>query len=160
MHASGHDTLDQEMQHIRQNRRLSILVPLLLVIGYTLYSAFFVKQISFSVQESSVSVADPFGHHYIVDLHTLTQKGFRTNMNYGNPVDGVRESGLLCGTWHTEELGDYHLCASESNRNCIILLTDDQTLVFNFGREEETEKAYEAMNRLLENLDEEIPEWH
>lgn len=126
----------------------SLLIPLLIIIIYTIYQ--FVgggAAADFSWSETSVTVICPDETEFNMNYADVTSLELYTDVDYGICVSGNDSGSAYYGTWENDLWGTYSLCVTQSIGNCIVMQTDDATLVFNYESEEITSALLEEIQK-------------
>lgn len=123
--------------------------------------SFFIKPVKITncvAQEGRILVIGRSGYELPVTYEEVTAIEYLKEMDYGNLIDGVDDGKEKSGRWENDELGQYLLCVNAKVKPCIVLRTNEQTLVINYESEQSTRALYDALLEQINSVSHSSPE--
>lgn len=109
-----------------------------------------VRSTSCAAQEGRILVTGRSGYELPVVYEKVTVIEYRGEIDYGTMIDGADDGKEKSGRWENDEFGQYLLCVNAKVEPCIVLHTEEQTMVINYESEQSTRALYDA---LVEQID-------
>ena len=123
-----------------------ILVPIILVgVGILMFTG----DVSCTLEETSLTVDSIYYESTTIAYDDITSVEFSEKMETGRRTFGFGSAKLSLGEFRNEELGSHTRYTYNSCKACIIIRSNQKTLVFNAKTVEDTQALY---NELLEKM--------
>ena len=104
-----------------------------------------VRSTSCVAQEGRLLVTGRSGYELPVIYEKVTIIEYREEIDFGTLIDGVDDGKEKSGRWKNDEFGQYLLCVNAKVNPCIVLHTEEQTIVINYESQQSTQALYDAL---------------
>ena len=145
----------QDEQKINRNSRfLTYALVLVILVGFTAYSAIFrrdeqtVSRLTLN-NEGSVTITGSSGTKETVRYDNITSLEFCASPDYGQPLSGAMTNGIREGLWASETFGEYTAYAAESIPCCVFFRTGERAYALNLESADVTRAFYDALDDYL-----------
>lgn len=130
----------------RKNSNLvNMAIIVAIFVGVMIYNAVNPTQVvTIDVDETEIVLAGYEDVEYHIPLDRVERFTYVEDMEY--PVE---TKGILCGTYHNEQWGDYVLYVNGKVSACIAAETENGVYVFNYENAATTQSLHEALVKLL-----------
>ena len=145
---------EQKPRSIWSTYRREIVVALIIIVLFTLFAGRGRQQgVEFQFEESQMTIIGPSGapEPVVVDYADIRSISHCTGLELGDCESGLDTASCRFGTWRSDELGRYALCALPSVSEYVVLETAQRTVVFNYEDDDATAHLYTALLELLES---------
>lgn len=125
---------------------LIILAILLLFWRFTPPSA------HLSLEGKALSVADGDTVDVSIPFAKIRTISLIGTLERGEMVRGTSTRHIARGIWKNDAYGEYTLCINERINCCLVIQTDNQTLVYNYESSETTQGIYNMLVQAFSDL--------
>ena len=105
----------------------------------------FTGNIKFIFDETSFIIDADYYNNLTVDYDTITDIEYRENTNVGTKYNGFNSARLLMGGFKNEEFGKYTRYTYTNCDACVVITSDDKTLIISGIDYNETKELYEKL---------------
>lgn len=146
------DTVEEEFKRSKRSQIISIVFLIVIVVGVTIWRGRGVSTLKMQWTESMLTVTDPSGAAFTLDLNELQRISLREEWEYGICREGGEDRFYRYGVWENEEFGKYRLYASQSCVSVILLEASSGIIAISYESDSITRDLYESLPSMLENL--------
>ena len=104
--------------------------------------------ITVAIDDRHLGVDGTYGDAVFVELEAISEIQYTEVFDFGTCVDGETTRNTISGTYSCDAYGEYTVHAY-IDEPCIIVHHPDGILVFNCGKNSQTEKMYEQLTEAM-----------
>lgn len=116
---------------------IALLLPVMVVI--------FTGNIKYNLTKFSVEISAPYYEDFSIDYTQIYEVEYVDSLDFGAKIDGFTSNRLVLGKYNNNQFSDYVRYTYAKSAACVILKTDDQTVVINCTTAQKTKTLYEQI---------------
>ena len=143
---------EQGPRSVWSTHRRELAAALILIVLFTLFTGYRKEQgVELQFGESQMTITGPGGAPapIVLDYADIRAISQCTGLEIGTYESGLDTASCRFGTWRSNELGRYTLCAIPAVSEYMVLETAQGTVVFNYEDDDATVHLYPALVELL-----------
>ena len=142
--------ISPEERHRRKTKYNSLLILLTIMIVVSITTMVRNETaVDFDWSETQVRITDPSNNAFTVIYAEITALDLVKHPNYGECLSGKKTSSWIYGTWKNDEWDTYTLCASAATSLCIVMQTQQETIVISYESDEITSALFHSLKELI-----------
>lgn len=129
----------------KNNNVANLAIVVAIFVGVIIYNMVNPAQVvEIDVDETEIVLSGYEDAQYHIPLASVERFTYVEDMEYPEETKGV-----LCGTYHNEQWGDYVLYVNGKVSACIAAETENGVYVFNYENAATTQSLHEALEKLI-----------